>query len=564
VLLATKLPAGARLALAFVGLVAVDVVGRWAYLAPRLLTVRGLVNYAAAGVALVVVLRLLAAFGRRLRWTLFALVVAFPMAVEHSMFRGFGQFLETSDLVAAIVAPNVVFRAAGAGVEPIAAVVFALAMACGLVLPGAPIRRAPAIASSVLLLAILVTGACWWRASPSLEHPQPAFAVSVAGLVRKAATRTKQARRVVLPERKATERLPNLVLVLGESLAASHLSVYGYERDTTPRLRALADAGAMVVFRDAVVMGPHTRTSVPYIVTGLAGPDPNGRVFGAPNVLEYAHARGYHTAYVSAQDESWGDLDAILRPGADSFKTGLAFAPNVDVLKGSDDLVVLERGVLPTLRSLPEPFLLVVHMDGSHVPYSNHSPPAYKVWSETEGPNSIAAYDNTIRVTDEYVARVFEAARARDPGAYLFFTSDHGQALGEGGAFYHRGYQSNVVRDPLLVFAPAGDDRWAKLADTPVSACDLTPTLLHLMGTRPEAPMDCVDWLAGPIAERSRVVSAYTPAFLAEPTMLVLRPDGHRGFYVLGRGKAVMDDGTLLPMSDVPMPPDVRARLDAR
>jgi phosphoglycerol transferase MdoB-like AlkP superfamily enzyme len=281
-------------------------------------------------------------------------------------------------------------------------------------------------------------------------------------------------------------------------------------------------------------------------------------------MMQYAKARGYHTAFVSAQEESWGGLDGILRKGADSFRTGLEFAPEVDVLKGCDDMIVLEAGVLPTLRTLPEPFFLVVHMDGSHVPYGHHSPPEYKVFPE-DGVNSIAAYDNTVRVTDAYVARVFEELRARDPHAWMFFTSDHGQALGEGGAFYHRGYQSNVVRDPLLVFPPdaAARAQWIALARAPVAACDLAPTILHLMKTAPvaNAPMDCVDLLSGTVGPRSRVVSAYTPAFLAEPTMLVLLPDGRRALYDLWRGTVVLDDGAARPLAELTPPPDVRARL---
>jgi hypothetical protein len=356
--------------------------------------------------------------------------------------------------------------------------------------------------------------------------------------------------------------------VLGESLAASHLTLYGYDRETTPRLQALADDGTLVPLRDVVVMGPHTRTSVPYIMTGLSGPDPQGRVFGAPSMMEYAKARGYTTAFVSAQEESWGELDAILRKGADSFRTGIHFAPDVDVVKGCDDLVLLEAGVLPAIESLAEPFFLVVHMDGSHAPYAHHSPPPSKVFPE-DGVNSIGAYDNTIRVTDTFVARVLEATRRRDPRAWFFFTSDHGQALGEGGAFFHRGYQSNVVRDPLLVGPPdeAAKRRWQDLARLPIAACDLAPTILHLVGARPvaEAPMDCVDLEDGEVqrrlAERTRVVSAYTPAFLAEPTMLLLFPDGKHALYDLWRETATLDDGTVRPMAEVAMPPEVSARL---
>ncbi len=551
-------------------LVAIDLVTRSAYLAPRLVTIRGVVNYIVACAALWIVVRLLSALSGGTRFALFALVIATPMAVQSSMFRSFGQFVETTDFVALWATPSVVLRAAkGGGDRALSLLVFVLATACAWSLPQRRVElpRWRAALAVLVLASALGTGATYWRASPSLEHSQPAFCSALVGLIRRATAAERGARRVVVPAAlpaPGAVPLPNIVLVLGESLAASHLTLYGYERDTTPRMQALRDRGELVAMRDAVVMGPHTRTSVPYIMTGLTGPDPEGRVFGSPNVLQYAKSRGYHTAFVSAQEESWGDLDAILREGADVFKSGLDFAAEVDVLKGGDDLVVLEEGVLPTLRALPEPFFLVVHMDGSHVPYTDHSPPSHKVFAE-DGANSIGAYDNTIRVTDEYVARVFEAVRARDPRAWMFFTSDHGQALGEGGAFYHRGYQTNVVRDPLLVFPPdeASRETWTNLADAPLAACDLSPTILHLMGTSPTAtaPMDCVDLLTGPPRPRVRVVSAYTPAFIGEPTVLVLLPDGQRALYDLWRGTVTMNDGAARPMAELALPPEVAARL---
>jgi glucan phosphoethanolaminetransferase (alkaline phosphatase superfamily) len=555
--------------LTWAALLAIDLVSRGAYLAPRLVTVRGFVNYVAAGVVLWIFLRLLVLVPRRPRAALFALVIALPMAVEWSMFRALKQFVEPTDFVAIAESPKVALLAANAGASWLATLlVFALVACCAWLLPREvrPLRWWRAAVASLVLAATLGVGACYWRASPSLEHSQPAFACALVGWMRRAAAPARGSVRVELPRVPASsEPLPNIVLVLGESLAASHLTLYGYERDTTPRLRSLADRSELIALRDAVVMGPQTRASVPYIVTGLAGPDPDGRVFSAPTMMEYAKARGYHTAFVSAQEESWGDLDGILRRGADSFRTGIQFAPNVDVLKGSDDLVVLEQGVLPTLRTIAEPFFVVLHMDGSHMPYGHHSPPSRKVFLPEDGVNSMNAYDNTVVLTDEYVARVFEALRARDPQAWMFFTSDHGQALGEGGAFFHRGYQSNVVRDPLFVFPPdaAARAQWSALADAQVSACDLAPTILHLMKAAPApgAPMDCADLLDGPAKTRVRVVSAYTPAYLAEQTMLVLLPDGRRALYDLWRGTVTMNDSATRPMAELALPPEVEARL---
>ncbi len=559
---------GRSIWVAWGALLAIDLASRAGYLAPRLVTARGFLNYVAAAVALWVVLRLLVLTKGRVRVALHAALVAFPMALEYAVFRSYGQFISPTDLALFAESPRVVFQAAADAGDRLGSVlVFAFALGACLLLPrGTQRLRAWKIGlASALLACAVAVGTTYWRASPTLEHSQPAFACAVAGVLRRATVNAKGTGRVQVPRTASRPAgLPNVVLVVGESLAASHLTLYGYDKPTTPRLQALADRSQLHAFTDAVVSGPHTRTSVPYIMTGLAGPDPDGRVFRAPTVTQYAKAHGYHTAFVSAQEESWGALDALLREGADTFRTGIEFASHVDVMKGADDLVVLERAVLPTIRSLPEPFFLVVHMDGSHLPYGAHSPPSHKFFPE-DGINGVAAYDNTIRVTDEYVARVFETLRERDPEAWMFFTSDHGQPLGEGGAFYNHGYQSNVVRDPLLVFPPASSDRasWKRRATMPVAACDLTPTILHLMQTAPvrEAPMDCADWLGETPSARYRVVSAYTPAFVDEPTMLVLQPDGERAVYDLWRNTVTLNDGVARPLADHMFPPEIRTRL---
>ena len=551
-------------------LLAIDLSSRARYLAPRLATSRGLANYVAAAVALWIVVRLLQLVPHRARVILFATLVALPMAVEWAVFGSYGQFVSPTDFVAFFESPRVVFQAAGEGSDRLGSfLVFVLATASAWLVPRAAqtLRAWKIGVATAILTATIASGASFWWASASLEHSQPAFVCAVVGVLRRATVNVKGTGRASVPRETTPptrEPLPNIVLVIGESLAASHLTLYGYDKPTTPRLQELADRKELFAFTDAVVMGPHTRTSVPYIVTGLTGPDPDGRIFHAPTVTQYAKARGYHTAFISAQEESWGELDAMLREGTDTFHTGIEFASHVDVMKGADDLVVLERGVLPAIRSLPEPFFVLVHMDGSHLPYSHHSPPSQKVFPE-DGVNGMAAYDNTIRVTDEYVARVFEALRKRDPEAWMFFSSDHGQPLGQGGAFYNKGYQSNVVRDPLLAFPPPSSDRaaWTARKAMPVSACDLTPTIVHLMqiAPTPGAPMDCTDWLAGPPKPRYRVVSAYTPAYVDEPTMLVLQPDGKEAVYDLWRNTVTLDDGVARPIGEHMFPPEIGARL---
>ncbi|MDW8356227.1 MAG: sulfatase-like hydrolase/transferase, partial [Bryobacterales bacterium] len=103
---------------------------------------------------------------------------------------------------------------------------------------------------------------------------------------------------------------PNVVLVVWDTVRADHLSLYGYERDTTPFLREFARGAT--VYRRAWSTGDMTLTSHASMFTGLYGSthgahlaDPSERPegdFGSPladhhaTLAEVLSAAGYFTA----------------------------------------------------------------------------------------------------------------------------------------------------------------------------------------------------------------------------------------------------------------------------
>ena len=65
------------------------------------------------------------------------------------------------------------------------------------------------------------------------------------------------------------DSLPEVyVLVVGETLRADNMGIYGYERNTTPRLDSLQSE--LVVFHDAITMSNTTHKSVPLLLTPVA------------------------------------------------------------------------------------------------------------------------------------------------------------------------------------------------------------------------------------------------------------------------------------------------------
>ena len=224
------------------------------------------------------------------------------------------------------------------------------------------------------------------------------------------------------------KKLPNILWIIGESVAKSHMSLYGYSRKTTPNMDSLHEKGELIPFQNVVSVGPHTLISVPYMLVGRQNIDPHGVIYSSPHIFEYAKARGYDTAFISSQDLRWKNFDQLSGKNiADFYRAGTDFSSNVSVAKGADDLFVLNSSTIPHLNQMRPPFFMVTQMDGSHYPYNIHSEKQYKKFFPETSPNGTNAYDNTIVYSDIYLSKLIEAARKKDPNIWIFYTTDHGQ-----------------------------------------------------------------------------------------------------------------------------------------
>lgn len=357
---------------------------------------------------------------------------------------------------------------------------------------------------------------------------------------------------------------PSLVFVIGESLNVGHMGVYGYSRDTTPNLSRLEASGELLALRNAVSIGPRTLTSVPYMLTGLQGIDPDGRIYSVPTLFNYAKSAGYRTALITAQDFQWRNMDKLFVDGdLDHFQQGSDFSADVSVSIGADDWRVLEKGIKPWLAQQDEvPFLLVVQMSGSHTPFSRQVPDAMKQFLPEENPNSINAYDNTVWYTDYVLADLLAAVRAHTPDSWMFYSSDHGEHVtGKGGAF-HGDFQDEVTHNALLVFPPEGAmDSVADKRDAPVSQADIFTTLLALMQVNPVMPVDGMSLLGDIPADRMRIVTAFMKTLHNDPRAALIFPD--RSLYEIDferRNVRLADGDTVIPYEQ--MAAEYRALFD--
>ncbi len=245
------------------------------------------------------------------------------------------------------------------------------------------------------------------------------------------------------------------VLVIGESARKHNFSLYGYERDTNPRLSKLKN---LVVFQDVITQVAQTRLSVPLLITRGTYLD-RARSVREKSILGAFKEVGFHTTWLSTQQRETA-MASISRYTSD--------ADVVRFFERQHDLLLART--LDSMLAAPEApskrfFLL--HTQGSHFNLTSRYPRSFARFpdgedggvlrgnSATEGRRElIGAYDNTIYYTDHVLAETI-AALARRPGIKaLLYVPDHGDNLrdDERNLFGHAHSNEWDLPIPMLVW----------------------------------------------------------------------------------------------------------------
>ena len=292
-----------------------------------------------------------------------------------------------------------------------------------------------------------------------------------------------------------------IVLIVLDTVRADHTSLYGYERDTTPTLAALAREG--VVVENAFAAAAWTLPSMASILSGQ-WPSVHGAGFGAdnrflrsdasiPSLAEILRASGYRTGLVASAgyfDEEFG-----LSRGFEHY----------DYLTGSDEVIRrVDESVDRALEWLDEvgdaPFFLMFHAFDAHRHYDAPEPARgtftdafverygdtlatleSRLEAEREGDLEfhIAAYDEEILFLDGEIARLLRGLQARglSDDALVVLTADHGEAFFEHDSHGHGACVHNeVIQVPFVVWGP-GVVAGRRVG--PVSTVDILPTVLE-------------------------------------------------------------------------------------
>ncbi len=252
------------------------------------------------------------------------------------------------------------------------------------------------------------------------------------------------------------------ILVIGETARAQDFSLDGYERDTNPEL-AQRD---IVNFTNVHSCGTATAVSMPCMMSKFDRSHYSyDKGVSNENLVDVLSHAGFHVEW---WDNNTGDKGLADRVEMRSFThiPNAEFCPSGECTDG-----IYQQYLQEAVAGIKEDTVLVLHQIGSHGPtyylrypdeFEKFKPACrtaeFKNCTEEEIRNS---YDNTILYTDHFLAGIIDLLAQQDNlDTNLFYASDHGESLGEGGLYLHGApymfapeYQTKV---PMLVWMSAG------------------------------------------------------------------------------------------------------------
>ena len=250
-----------------------------------------------------------------------------------------------------------------------------------------------------------------------------------------------------------------IVLVMSESLAPQRMSLFGFERPTTPMLETLS-SNPMFVAHQGIAAGVGTLTSFYSFWNGVRDPK-NQDEFArqTTNIFRLAKNHGFHTTFISSQGNN------LLRGAGTRFLDDLITRDSAesDYAQFHDEMLLKHAKQI----ALGGRNLIVLHQRSAHGPYAHN----YRYHEElaifpTTGLGYADyqrnSYDNAVRYSDYIIYQLLDFFRSTVQGPlYFIVTSDHGQLLGDNakGLFGHGRLESDIARVPVLFFMPGGDRR---------------------------------------------------------------------------------------------------------
>lgn len=209
------------------------------------------------------------------------------------------------------------------------------------------------------------------------------------------------------------------VLVIDESVSYSHLSIGGYERETTPYLEKLSH---LISYTDYNATAVFTMYSVPLLLTP-ATPNSFSSHYTMRGVQQAFKECGFACYWVT-------HIGQLVNDGVSDY-----------VAEGVDEIISVNNDsdfptIIDSLSQENDKLFIIAHLWGSHQHYTNASKTISRYTPNRLDSKDVRnkdvfinSYDNTILYTDSILGALTNVLKQRDAISLWMFVSDHGEGV---------------------------------------------------------------------------------------------------------------------------------------
>lgn len=228
--------------------------------------------------------------------------------------------------------------------------------------------------------------------------------------------------------------IPNtLVLVIGESTNRQRMSLYGYNRETTPQLDAIKNE--LMIFDNIYAPRPYTIETLEQVLTFADEKKPD-LYLKKPTLINLMKQAGYKTYWITNQ-QTQTKRNTMLTTFSKQADKQIYLNNNRTQNAAQYDGIVL-KPFKDLLNDNAEKKFIVVHLLGTHRQYHYRYPEKFSFfqgnedlpkWLNDDQAETYNQYDNSIRYNDYVVSSLINIFKDNNEHGFLAYFSDHGEEV---------------------------------------------------------------------------------------------------------------------------------------
>lgn len=231
-------------------------------------------------------------------------------------------------------------------------------------------------------------------------------------------------------EYKQTIDTATYVLIIGESTTRSRLSLYGYDRKTTPYLDEIRPE--LLVYNNVISKHAFTIGALKdaLVINGLESKDDF-------SIIQLMNQAGFKTFWISNQ-RPIGQYESLVTKIAMSSDVYLTKNTAIDGSITPKDEVLIPEFKKVLEDKFPKKFI-VLHPLGTHLLYKDRYPEDFEKFTgdspskfnHSQAQQRSNSYDNAILYHDYFIQQVHKELKSVEHPSYLMYFSDHGEEVYE-------------------------------------------------------------------------------------------------------------------------------------